>query len=257
MPFPAHEFSTYHQRLDLIGTDLSHRADLTLALRQGTTARLFRDAIEWGCFIAGRGLIRCSHGPYEDQIGPFVAALDPKLANCWKDIHSFSCLSNLAYQTDRKLSSDTYNEMMISILYRLMHLPSVDEVVPALIRTALLTYCSALFLTRMYHQGNPYEHLIELFSTQLWKLHQSASIGIPRPVVLWLLVTYHWVAYNDPSPKKWQTLWLDETIALGRGAIWADTNKILKSVMWVDFVHDTLGIKIFDAAMERLRLSYQ
>jgi hypothetical protein len=228
---------------------------LALALRQGTPARLFRDGIEWNCFLADRGLIRCSHEPYEGQIGPFIAALDPKLANCWKDIHSFSCLSNLAYQTDRKFSSETYNEMMISILYRLMHLTPVDDGVPALIRTALLTYCSALFLTRMYHQGNSYEYLIELFSTKLWELHQSASMVIPRPVVLWLLITYHLAVFEDPSLKKWQTLWLDETIALNRGATWADVNKILKSVMWVDFVHDALGRKIFGAAIERLNLS--
>jgi hypothetical protein len=72
-----------------------------------------------------------------------VDALNPKLANGWKDLHA--CLSNLAYQTTCKLSPDTYNEMMISILYRLKHLSFEDGPLQEAIRAGSLTFSSTIF----------------------------------------------------------------------------------------------------------------
>ncbi|KEF56386.1 uncharacterized protein A1O9_07967 [Exophiala aquamarina CBS 119918] len=227
------------------------RADIALGLHQGTSPRLFRDDINWDCFIAGRGLIRCSHKPHEAQIGGFIDGLNQQLSNCWKDIHAFCCLSNMAYQTGGKFSPETYNEMMISIFYRLMHLSFTDDGMQRLIRIGLLTYCSTIFLIRMY-QANPFSRLHDLFSTELRVNFQSTSRCLPQSVLFWLLMIYNLVAYKDSCRTEWQTVWLDETIALDKTATWSDASTLLKSVMWVDFVHDAAGMKIFDAAVERL-----
>jgi hypothetical protein len=232
-------------------SDRKIRADLGLALRLGNRARLFREGIAWDCFIAGRGVIRCSHEPYEAQIHAFVDALDPKLANSWKDLHAFSCMSNLAYQTTRKLSPDTYNEMMISILYRLTHLSFKDDPLQEAIRTGLLTFSSTIFLTRHFMKQR-YEHLFNLFSSALFKLCQSTRIIVPRPIMLWLMILYHVVAYREPSPEDWLSVWLDKAVPLTRVDTWPQAHRILKSVMWVDFVHDAPGKKAFEAAIQRL-----
>jgi len=232
-------------------SDRKNRADLGLALRLGNRARLFREGIAWDCFIADRGVIRCSHEPHEAQIHAFVDALDPKLGNCWKDLHAFSCMSNLAYQTTRKLSPDIYNEISISILYRLTHLSFEDDPLQGAIRTGLLTFSSTIFLTRQYMK-QPYEHLFDLFSRALFKLCQSTSIIVPRPIMLWLMILYHVVAYKEPSPEDWQSVWLDKAVSLTRVNTWPQAPRILKSIMWVDFVHDALGKKAFEAAIQRL-----
>jgi len=217
----------------------------------GNPARLFRERTAWDCFIADRGMIHCSHEPHEAQIHDFVDTLDPKLANSWKDLHAFSCLSNLAYQTTRKLSPDIYNEMMISILYRLTHLSFKDEPLQEAIRNGLLTFSSTIFMTRRYMQ-QPYEHLFNLFSTALFKLCQSTSIIVPRPIMLWLMVLYRVVAYKEPSPEDWPSVWLDKAVSLTRVDTWPEAHSILNSVMWVDFVHDAPGEKAFEAAIQRL-----
>ena len=222
-----------------------------LALRLGNRARLFREGIAWDCFIADRGVIRCSHEPHEAQIHAFVDALDPKLANGWKDLHAFSCMSNLAYQTTRKLSPDTYNEVMISVLYRLTHLSFEDDPLQEAIRAGLLTFSSTIFLTRHYMK-QPYEHIFNLFSSALFKLCQSTSIIVPRPIMLWLMILYHVVAYKEPSPEDWLSIWLDKAVSLTRVDTWPQGHRILKSVMWVDFVHDAPGKKAFEAAIQRL-----
>jgi hypothetical protein len=199
-------------------------------------------------------MIRCSHEPYQAQVHAVADALDWKLGNCWKDLHAFSCMSNLAYQTTRKFSPNTYNEMMISILYRLMNLSFEQDVLQEAIRTGLLTFSSTIFLTRLYMK-QPYEHLFHLFGSALFKLCQSASIMVPPAFMLWLMILYYLVAYTQPAPEDWQSVWLGKAISLTGVRVWPDAHGVLKSIMWVDFVHDVAGRKVFDAAVERLERS--
>ena len=195
--------------------------------------------------------MRCSHEPYNAHLDAFVDALDPKFGNCWKDLHAFSCMSNLAYQTTGKLSPVTYNEMMISILYRLLHLSFEESSLQEAIRIGLLTFSSTIFLTRLYMK-QPYEHLFSLFSNSLSKLCQSTSIIVPQPIMLWLMILYHMVSYKQPSPEDWHSVWLGKAVSLTRVKAWPDARGILKSVMWVDFVHDAPGKEAFESAAQRL-----
>ena len=123
-------------------------------------------------------------------------------------------MSNLAYQTTRKLSPDTYNEVMISVLYRLTHLSFEDDPLQEAIRAGLLTFSSTIFLTRHYMK-QPYEHIFNLFSSALFKLCQSTSIIVPRPIMLWLMILYHVVAYKEPSPEDWLSVWLARFVTTG------------------------------------------
>ena len=63
---------------------------------------------------------------------------------------------------------------------------------------------------------------------------------------------YHVVAYKEPSPEDWLSVWLDKAVSLTRVDTWPQAHRILKSVMWVDFVHDAPGKKAFEAAIQRL-----
>ncbi|EXJ91049.1 hypothetical protein A1O1_04156 [Capronia coronata CBS 617.96] len=230
------------------------RADLGLALRMGSRARLFQTGISWDCFLANRGLVKCNHGTDGAQVDVVVNKLDPKLGNCWKDIHAFSCLSNLAYQTTRKLSPDVYNEMMVSILYRLTRLSFEDDLLQDMIRIGLLVYCSTLFLTRQYLE-RPYERLCNLFDAALLRLCQVSANEVPLPplVLLWLLILRHLVAYQERCSESdsWQTVWLDKAVVLTGVDTWLQAQRVLRSVMWVDFVHDERGKECFDASRMR------
>lgn len=216
-------------------------------MRLGKRPRLFRQGIIWDCFVANRGIVRCSHQPYEAQTGEFVNALDPRLSSCWKDLHAFSCMSNLAYQTTQKLSPHTYNEMMISILYRLLSLSFAENTPQEAIRIGLLTFSSTIFLTRLYMK-QPYPLLFNLFGTALSNLCQPAKFNMPRPIMLWLMILYHVVAYKQPSFDEWQSIWLRKAILFNGISVWLEARRILKSIMWVDFVHDVPGKKAFEEA---------
>jgi hypothetical protein len=214
-------------------------------LRLGSRAHLFRDDIVWDCYVANSGVIRCSHDPYETEVHAFVDALDAKLGNCWKDLHAFSCMSNVAYQTTRKLSPDTYNEVVISILYRLVHLSFGSDFLHEAIRLALLIFSSTLFMTRLYMK-QPYERLFNLFQSAMFELLKSTSIIVPQSILLWLMVTYHVVTYEQSAPDDWQTVWFKQAILMNRVDTWSKGLRILKSVMWVDFVHNVPGKKVLE-----------
>ncbi|KAH8883130.1 hypothetical protein GQ53DRAFT_431214 [Thozetella sp. PMI_491] len=222
------------------------RADLELSLSLGNRPYLFREGLSWDCFLADRAVIRCSHEPYEAQVQHFVKSkLDARLANCWKDLHAFSCLSNLAFQTTGTLSPVTYHEAMISIIYRLAHLSFEDATVQEAIRVGLLVFASTLFITR-FRLSLPLQGLLTSLENCLFVLHQSNNIDLPLPIALWLIASYLAVVSEQAPPKSWQSTRLSTLIVLAKVDTWSRIREILKSIMWVEFIHDEPGRKLFE-----------
>jgi hypothetical protein len=213
---------------------------------------LFKEDVSWECFIAECGLIKCSHQPHDAIVSTFAeTTLDTRLHNALRDLHAFSCISNVAYQTTRKLSPDTYNEMMISILYRLTHLSFESDILQEAIRTGLLVFSSTIFMQRAF-MDQPYGHLLSLYSNALSRLRKFTDIDLPVPIVLWLTMLLHVVAHEEPSLVDWWTVWLDEAILRADIKSWIQALEILRSIAWVDFIHERLGKQAFEGAMLRL-----
>jgi len=233
-------------------TNTVARADLAYALLSGHRPFLLREGLSWDCFIANRGLIQCRHQPHDTNIRAFAeTAVDARLYNALRDLHAFSCLSNLAYQTTRKLLPEMYNEMMVSILYRLTHLSFKSDPLQEAIRSGLLAYSSAIFMQRQY-MGQPYDHLLKLYSNTLSRLRKATDIDLPLPIVLWLTMLSHVVAHKEFSREDWRKVWLDEAVSRAGIDTWSQAREMLKSVVWIDFIHDSLGMKVFESAILRL-----
>jgi hypothetical protein len=225
---------------------------LSYALLSGHRPRLFKEGIPWDCFIADRGLIQCSHQPHDANVRDFLeTTVDKRLHNALRDLHAFSCISNLAYQTTRKLSPDIYNEIMISIFYRLTYLSFESDPMQEAIRIGLLAVSSTIFMQRHFME-HPYDHLLNLYRNTLFKLRESTDIDFPVPIVLWLTMLLHVVAHKEPSPADWLSVWLGKAILHADIDSWPQAREILRSIVWVDFIHDQLGKPAFEAAMLRL-----
>ena len=140
---------------------------------------------------------------------------------------------------------------MISVLNRLVHLSSKHDPLQEVIRSGLLAFSSTIYMTRHYMQ-QPYEHLFNLFSSALFKLCQPTSIIVSRPILLWLMILYHIVAHEEPSPTDWPSVWLDKAVSLAGVDTWSQVQSIVTSVMWVGFVHDAPARSAFEAAIQRL-----
>ncbi|CZR53419.1 uncharacterized protein PAC_03297 [Phialocephala subalpina] len=228
------------------------RADLAYALQFGHQPLLFKEGISWDCFIADSGLVKCSHRPHDANIRAFTeTALDARLHNAMRDLHAFSCMSNVAYQTKGKLSANTYNEMMISILYRLAHLSFEHDPLQEALRLGLVALSSQIYLQRHYMEES-YDFLLDLFNHALLRLRELAAIDLPVPVILWLTMLSHVVARNEPTAADWRSLWLDQTILRADINSWSQACEMLRSIAWVDFIHKQRGKPVFEAAISRL-----
>ena len=219
----------------------------------GCRPRLLAENISWNRFIADRDFIHCSHQPHDADLRPFLeATLDTKLHDSLRDLHAFACISNLAYEKTCKLSPETYNEVMISILYRLTHLSFESDPLQESVRAGLIAFSSAIYLQRHFMR-NPYDHMLNIYSNALFKLYESPGIGLPVPIVLWLTMLLHLVANNKPGPEDWQSVWLDKTILHASLNSWSQARDILRSFAWIGFLHDRPGKQIFEAAVSRLQ----
>ena len=225
---------------------------MACALLLGHRPRLLGKEILWDCFIADRGLIHCSHQPHEAKLHVFFKnTLDTRLYNAVRDLHTFSCISNLAFQTTRKLSPAIYNEMMISILYRLTCLSFERSPLQEVIRTGLLAFSSTIFMQRHYMEQS-YDNLSNLYFKALFRLLEYIVVDIPGPILLWLTMFSYVVAPRLPSPTDSRNIWLDNAVLRSGVASWPEAREILRSIMWVDFVHDRLGKQNLEAAITRL-----
>ena len=228
------------------------RADLSYALLSGQQPCLLGENLSWECFIANRNLIRCTHQPHDAKIDAFAeTTLNAKLHNTLRDLHAFSCLSNLAYQTTRKFSPETYNEIMISVFYRLTSLSFKSEPLQEAIRSGLLSFSSTIFMQRQF-MGLRYDHLLDLYDDALSTLRNIADVDLPPPIELWLIMLANIVARKESSGDDWKRVWLDEAIFRARIVSWSQAREMLKSVAWIDFIHDPPGKRISEQAMSRL-----
>jgi len=189
-------------------------------------------------------LIRRGRVIVEDEVSAFISTLDDRLANVWKDLHEFSLISNLAYQTGRKLDPHMFNDMMLLILYRLLHLAFDDDSVSEAIRVGLVAFAATMFL-RGKGAGRQYYYLAGVFHDVL-TLHASGD-DLPPTIQLWLLLV--WGVYSGTQlHEEWLVLWLKRTLQHLQVETWEEMRKALKSVMWIEFLHDPHGKIVFEGS---------
>ena len=171
-----------------------------------------------------------------------------RLQNVMKDVHALSCLSNLAYQTKSKLSPELYNEMTISILYRLAHLSCEDNDLQEVIRLGLLCFCSTVFMQRQ-HMEKPYGYILDRFMANLWRFYSKSSNGPAGPILFWLLMISAVVSGGaENCLPHWHGSCLQQSIELNKIGSWSQAKDMLRSVAWIGFVHDQTGKRAFDEA---------
>ncbi|KAK5998039.1 hypothetical protein PT974_00409 [Cladobotryum mycophilum] len=122
------------------------RVDLSLAFRFGTKPMFFSDALSWEPFIWDGGLIGGSSkfvGTNED-VSVFIKTLDEKMINIWNDLREFAWISNLA-QTTYKLQPNTFSEIMVSVLYRLLNFSFPEGPILEAMRLAMTVFAAGIF----------------------------------------------------------------------------------------------------------------
>jgi len=218
--------------------------DIGLALCFGDQPLFFRDEMLWESYIAAHNLIGKSHVViFNEELSAFTRTLDKRLAIIQKDLHEFSLISNLAYQTKRSIDPNMFNEMMVSVLYRLLYLGFQGDPLNEIIRIGMVAFASSIFLRwRGTRQRNDYWTYI--FRDGLLKM-QARETNYPPAIQVWLLFTFAIYTSAGSYKDDWLYTRLEEALELLHIRTWDEARPVLKSVMWIDFLHDPVGSNIF------------
>ncbi|KAH8889177.1 hypothetical protein GQ53DRAFT_842910 [Thozetella sp. PMI_491] len=216
------------------------RFDLRFSLQNGTKPYFFdENTFSWSPYLADSQTPQPTTPLHDLSDNP-----DIRLVNTWLDLRRFTTALNLAYQTRRKVSSRLVQESVISVQYRLMYLAYDDLEKFETIRVAMLAFSMTL-LTEMNGVLTVYWHLIGQLRQQLQSLKHNGDERWSR-MILWFTFIGRLSVLGTSDDSTWLRTQLCSTKCALDLVNWAETRQVLKSILWVDAVHDEGGKNFFE-----------
>jgi hypothetical protein len=215
------------------------RADLTTALLTDRKPFFFTDGISWEPYISKR------QNNARDSFPKYFAGLDIKLCNVWADLSGFTRSANLAFQTGKKMDCVVFQEILISILYRLFLIDASTSSFGKALHLGMLAFSTNIFLQS---QGlvMPFEKLSAQLRDSLRDL-QDLEDGSLIDFKLWLLFVarmFNVTEYRD----SWLEPEIKRTLEVLKLVSWQNVRDKLKEYLWIGVLHDDSGKKSFGAA---------
>lgn len=183
------------------------------------------------------------------NISVFIKTLDPRLSNVWRDLEEFSTLSNLASQTGRKLQPNTFSEIMVSILYRLLALSYPTSPVENALRLGMMAYTASIFF-RWREMKQRQAFLDDSFRGALVELRKG-GVRPSDTMLLWLLVLWK-ITVSDDSDHDVFSEWTFEVLHGLEVKSWNGVRDVLKTVVWIDCLFDASGRRVFEPMLKKM-----
>ncbi|CEI67499.1 hypothetical protein FVEN_g5602 [Fusarium venenatum] len=220
------------------------RVDLGWSIRNGCKPEIYDGRPAWEPLLEAFGTVACSFEIQEPSLNfmNMYYTWDWRLQNAFKDLRDFSALANKLSPGAQKLKPEAFQEIMLSIQYRLLKLDfsSSSDPLPEALRIGLLAYESTMFLQML---GTKLKS--ESFELQF----REAIQGIPvqgeaaANVKLWLLLVGSMIIFEGSEE------WLVQCIrSLAGRQGWEEVRVRVREVMWIDVVHDGPGREAYEAA---------
>lgn len=218
-------------------TQICLRVDLGWSIKNGTKPDFFNGSISWDPLL--HKFTPMYRLPEQIRLDPelevFLRTWDYKLQNVFLDLRDFSNWVNSITLARKKLKPEWFQEIMLSIQYRLLHLEyslnthSLEEAV----RLGLLAFETTVFL-----QIPGSKMISRVFAQQLRGAVQMVFATHPQllDLKLWLLLIGSIMVFDTREP------WLVEAVSeLTQGQDWDTIRQRLMSIMWISNVHDAPG----------------
>ncbi|KAK4099582.1 hypothetical protein N658DRAFT_568072 [Parathielavia hyrcaniae] len=228
------------------------RVDLAWSIRSGCKPTLFDGDVTWSRFSNSTKTIYSQLGsnpPPPDPLFEHIQTLDIKLQNVYNDMRDLAHAANHLIASDDKLQPDLFQDMIMSIQYRLLFLeyPLESQPIQEALRCGLLAFqASALLLVPGLKLR--YDFLRDRLRLALRHLLDASAPAL-RDLKLWLMLV-GCVAMDDVVDEE-------EPGSGGGGALaklvggeedWPRVRGRMKGIMWIDAVHDVPGKRVFDTA---------
>ena len=159
----------------------------------------------------------------------------------------FCLVINQAAGSKRKLKEDHLLRAMASVMYRLLHMSFALGSMNEAVRLGLLAFSYQTFL----QPPNVRTRQTSLIDTYRDCLLNIAVAGNDHTeMMLWLQMVGAVAVFSAPD-NTWLRPMLQSSIYRCKLGSWSELATLLKSFLWIDFVHDKPGRDIFDGVMLR------
>jgi hypothetical protein len=222
--------------------------DLGWALKYGVAPEFCDEDMSWEPHLDNTILLESPVAPdtMSSEVRHFVDGMDHRLRNIFADLQAFGSVANKLVNSRRKLRPDLFQEIMLSIQYRLMLLEydTEEQPIEEAIRLGLLSFQTSVFI-QMKAIRVKYDYIMVRLKTSLSHFPETTP-GL-ADLKLWIHLMAA-IALYDPE----QT-WIEEGICrLTAGRPWEEVYVAMRSIMWLDLVHDAPGRMLFNSACCRM-----
>ena len=224
---------------------LLFRTDVIFTLQYGGPTAFFRDKmpqVRDSLFVGGPHLDQIPHAPPVLHEG-----LDTRLHEVLVDVLHVSSVFN-RHSLRRRASLIVYQEMVLSILYRLLNFQPLDGSRPgpdieAAYRIGLTIFMTTIFLQHQHHC------FIDL-SLTLQSLKDIVETRIKESeLAFWAMVIGGIWMWDDPGGE-----WLAPKLRAASQDLgiknWGEAHRVLKRFPWIDRIHDESGRQVWEEARE-------
>ncbi|CAH0039396.1 unnamed protein product [Clonostachys solani] len=222
------------------------RGDLSHALRNSRRPIYFRDNISWEPYITGSSHTSLARFEDDKELSRIIQSLDTRLYNVWTDLREFCQMANLGCQTGLKLPHGTFNEILLSVSYRLSHLAFDRSPALEAFRVGMLAFATSIFFSWPELRAINVS-VNRAFQDALWKLRSSGDQFNPL-LTFWVLMVWK-VQVHKEAPEKLFADWFGEVKLSIPIASWAEARAVMKRVLWIDILYDGQGKAEFNRSI--------
>jgi len=215
------------------------RADLAIALFTDKKPMFFSDSVSWEPYIAK--LQSTSPG----SLPKHFPRLDMKFHYIWEDLREFARSANLAFQTGQKIDCVLFQEILVSVQYRLLLLDvSTGSLVQA-IYVGMLAFSTNIFL-QMQGFAMRFEKLFGQLRDSILKLQRLEDDSMVD-LKLWLLFIASLFNVGE-NKNSWLQPEMRKTLESSNQTSWKIVRNTLKRYLWIDALHDNAARRSFEDA---------
>jgi hypothetical protein len=217
--------------------------DLGWSIKYGSKPDIYGGKVCWDPFL--ETALRNNALVYTRSPTPAIQALaagwDYRLKNVFNDARDFAYVANRLIPGREKLPPELFQEIMLSIQYRILLLgyPVETQPLEESIRLGLLAFASTVFL-----QIPGVKIRSGALSSQLYNAVEKLDVSnsVVADIKLWLLLVGSICVFEGSES------WLVKSIhELTGEQTWPEVRMRIKEVMWIDMIHDEPGKRAFEA----------
>lgn len=219
------------------------RVDLGYSIKYGEDPEFYDDQMSWSPLIDR--IIELESPVQPEAVGAdihnFITTnIDTKLQNVFYDLRAFSSVASRLATSKTKLRPELFQEIMMSIQYRLLLLKYPTSPISEALRIGLLTYQTSVFL-QMHGTKVKYDFIANQLTTAIQDLPEISFVLLQ--LKLWLVFIGSIAVLPSEEP------WLVSLVRrLTLDSSWKVTKDRLGEIMWIKPIHDVAGKQVYEGA---------